>query len=302
MSSIRTLVVLAAGLGSRYGGMKQLEAVGPAGETLMDYSVYDAVRAGFTRVVFVIRPEMEEAFHAFAAGRYGDRITVTTAHQRLDDLPGGHIVPVGRTKPWGTAHAVLAAEPGVTSPFAVVNADDFYGEPAFEAASRFLEDDAGGTPPAWAVVGYRLRDTLSEAGGVNRGVIHTDAAGWLAQIEEVTDIQVARDGYVGRAGAMLRHFDGREPVSMNMWAFTPDVFGLLRRGFVRFLHEEGLHRREYLLPTIAQEAVRHGEARIRVLEAGSQWHGMTYPDDRPVVAAALRMLTASGRYPSPLWP
>jgi hypothetical protein len=302
VSGALTLVVLAAGMGSRYGGMKQLDGVGPAGETLMDYSVYDAVRAGFTRVVFVIRPEMEEAFHAFAAGRYGDQISVTTAHQRLDDLPGGYVVPVGRAKPWGTAHAVLAAEPGVTGPFAVVNADDFYGEPAYAAVAQFLQGAAGGTPPAWAVVGYRLRDTLSESGGVNRGVCHTDADGWLQGIEEVTDITVARDGYSGRAGPTLRHYDGREPVSMNMWAFTPEVFGLLRRGFVRFLHEEGLHRREYLLPTITQEAVHRGEARIRVLDAGSQWYGMTYPDDRPVVAAALRMLTTSGRYRSPLWP
>jgi hypothetical protein len=302
VSAPLTLVVLAAGMGSRYGGMKQLEGVGPAGETLMDYSVYDAVRAGFTRVVFVIRPEMETAFRAFATGRYGSQIGVTTAHQRLDDLPAGFVVPVERRKPWGTAHAVLAAEPGVTGPFVVVNADDFYGEPAYVAAARFLKTEAGGSPPAWAVVGYRLRDTLSEAGGVNRGVCHTDAQGWLQGIEEVLDIEVARDGYSGRAGATLRHFDGREPVSMNMWAFTPDVFGLLRGGFVEFLRNEGLERREYLLPTVAQEAVRHGEARIRVLDAGSQWHGMTYPDDRRVVAAALRMLTTSGRYPSPLWP
>ncbi len=296
-----TLVILAAGIGSRYGGMKQLESVGPSGETLLDYSVYDAVQAGFTRVVFVIRPSMEQAFHGFAQGRYGDRIAVTTAHQRLDDLPAGYIPPLTRTKPWGTAHAVLAAEPAVAGPFVVANADDFYGAAAFRASGRFLDEEAGGSPPVWALGGYRLRETLSEAGGVNRGVCRCDADGWLEQIEEVTDIVLAHDGYVGRAGATLRHFDGREPVSMNLWAFTPDVFGLLRRGFVAFLHSAGLERAEYLIPTIVQEAVRQGEARVRVLMPEARWHGMTYPADRPLVAAALRELVAAGVYPSPLW-
>lgn len=296
-----TLVVLAAGLGSRYGGLKQLEAVGPGGETLMDYSVYDAARAGFTRVVFVIRPEMESAFRDFAQGRYGDRVAVSTAHQRLDDIPTGFVVPVGRVKPWGTAHATLAAESAVSGPFVVVNADDFYGASAFAAAAGFLNEEARGAPPAWALVGYRLRDTVSAAGGVSRAVCGTDTAGHLTTIEEVHDIAASAQGFTGRAEGRTLLLRGDEWVSMNIWAFTLDVFGLLRRGLVTFLHRSDLDRSEYLLPTIVQEAVRGGEARVQVLEAGSAWHGITHPADLARVQEVTRRLHREGRYPARLW-
>jgi NDP-sugar pyrophosphorylase family protein len=298
---ILTLVVLAAGTGTRYGGLKQLVGVGPGGETLMDYSVYDAVRAGFTRVAFVIRPDMETAFHAFAEGRYGEEISVSTTHQRLEDIPGGFVVPVGRAKPWGTAHATLAAEPAVSSPFVVVNADDFYGAPAFRTAAAFLGGAPSSVPPAWAIVGYRLRDTLSEAGGVSRAVCGTDTDGWLTTIEEVHGLAASGFGFTGTAEGRSILLQGDEPVSMNIWAFTPDVFGLLRRGLVSFLHQSDLEKSEYLLPTIVQDAIRAGEARVRVLEAGGSWYGMTYPADKPRVEAALLRLHREGHYPAALW-
>jgi len=295
-----TLVVLAAGLGSRYGGLKQLEAVGPGGETLMDYSVYDASVAGFGRVVFVIRPEMETAFRVFAQGRYGERVSVTTAHQRLDDIPSGFVVPVGRVKPWGTAHATLAAEAAVAEPFVVVNADDFYGASAFAAAAAFLREPPG-TPPVWALVGYRLRDTLSEAGGVSRAVCGTDTGGRLTTIEEVHEIAARGPDFTGLAEGRTLLLKGDEPVSMNIWAFTPEVFGLLRRGFVTFLHRPDLEKSEYLLPTHVQEAIRSGEARVQVLPAGSVWHGITHPADLPRVQAEMRRLHREGHYPPTLW-
>jgi hypothetical protein len=297
-----TLVILAAGMGSRYGGNKQLDAVGPGGATLMDYSVHDARRAGFTDLVFVIRPDMEEAFRPFVAARYGagGGLAVRTAHQRLDDLPAGAVVPAGRTKPWGTAHAVLAAEAQVHGPFAVVNADDFYGAEAWSAVAGFLREAPPGTP-TWAVVGYRLRDTVSEAGGVNRGACRTDAGGWLTGIDEVKEIVPAGTALTGMGPRGAVTLAGDSLVSMNMWAFTPVVFGLLREGLTRFLTSAEPLKGEYLLPEAVQDAVRSGAARVRVLDPGSRWFGVTYQADRPAVGAALRALVAAGRYPERLW-
>lgn len=220
-----TLVVLAAGMGSRYGGMKQLEPVGPGGATLMDYSVHDAILAGFHRVVFVIRPNMEEAFGAFAAARFGRRIEVATAHQRLEAVPPGVVIPPGRAKPWGTSHAVLAAEAVTRGPFAVVNADDFYGRAAIAAAAAFLREPGDQRTPTFALVAYPLAGTLSPTGGVNRGICRVDAAGWLQAIEEVKDIRPAPAPPYPRSTV----------VSMNLWCFTPAVFPLIRDGFATFL-------------------------------------------------------------------
>jgi len=295
-----TLVVLAAGMGSRYGGLKQLEAVGPHGETLMDYSLYDAARAGFSRAVFVIRPDMETAFHAFAEGRFGGRFEVTTVHQRLDDVPGGVRVPAERAKPWGTAHAVLAAA-AVRGPFAVVNADDFYGGAAYEAAARFLRQEAGGVPPAWALVAYRLADTLSEAGSVNRGICRTDPHGWLTAIEEATHLVRRGATVVGRAGGCHVSLRDDDLVSMNIWAFTPAIFEQMRSAFAGFLASAELTKDEILLPAVIQDAILGGRARVRVLASGARWIGMTYPADRPLVEAGLRTLVEGGAYPAPLW-
>lgn len=287
------LVILAAGMGSRFGGMKQLAAVGPSGETLMDYSVFDAARAGFGSVVFVIRSEMESSFREFASVRYATTLPFTTVHQRLDDVPASARVPADRPKPWGTGQAVLAAEPAVCGPFAVVNADDFYGAEAYAAVTNFFRESAGGADARkaaadFALVGYRMQDTLSEAGGVNRGVLRVEDDGSLASIEEVFDI---------RPGS----WPGETLVSMNMWGFTPAVFRILREGFSQFLTRADVASAEYLLPAAIQHAMDSGAASVRVLDPGSAWFGITYPTDAPSVSAALRGRVADGRYPSPLF-
>ncbi|MGE0354693.1 MAG: NDP-sugar synthase [Gemmatimonadales bacterium] len=309
MPDAMTLLVLAAGMGSRYGGMKQLDPVGPGGEVLMDYSVFDAVRNGFKRVVFVIRPDMDSAFRDFVRDRYGNRIGLGIAHQRLEDVPAGARVPPGRAKPWGTAHAVFAARQAIEGPFAVVNADDFYGLPAFEAV-RAWQPEAPAAVPEFAVVGYRLGDTLSGAGGVNRGLLRSDDAGWLVAVEEVVGIAPPAHAVPSGDGSVLVGRSRGEPVrlgvedvvSMNLWAFTPAVFPLLAAAFEIFLATADLARDELLIPTVLQRAITEGRARVRVLDPRSPWHGMTYPADRPPVAAALAELAASGRYPARLWP
>lgn len=296
------LVVLAAGMGSRFGGMKQLAGVGPGGETLMDYSIYDAIRAGFTSAVFVIRPELEDAFRAFAAGRYGGRIHVSTAHQRLDQMPAGRAAPGTRTRPWGTAHAVLAARDAVAGTFAVVNADDFYGAEAFQAMAEFLLDtDSATVPPIFGLTGYRIGETLSVSGGVNRAVLRIAREAMLASVEEVHDIRRTPYGLAGNVGGEPRDVPGDALVSMNMWGFTTAVFPILERGFQRFHSGSDIATTEYLLPTVIREAIAGGEARVRVLDPGSSWFGITYSGDTRAVSAALRGLVRKGRYPSPLF-
>jgi len=297
-----TLVVLAAGMGSRYGGMKQLEAVGPGGATLMEYPLYAARRAGFGDAVFVIREDMAEPFAALTATRFGTRLSWRTVIQRLADVPPGVTTPTGRVKPWGTAHAVLAAAGEVRGPFAVLNADDFYGAAPFTALARFFREHAQDRPPSWAVVGYRLRDTMSEAGVVNRGVCRIDAGGWLESVEEVARLEPAPDGrYLGRGESGPLRLDGDVLVSMNLWGFTPPVVDVLREGFVEFFRSPGAEGGEYLLPTVIRQTVRQEACRVRVLDSGGRWFGMTHPDDRPRVETALRRLVGAGQYPERLW-
>lgn len=292
------LVVLAAGLGSRFGGLKQLAGVGPGGASLLEYSLFDARRAGFGRVVFVIRPEMQSDFRSFAESRLPDTLNWQICLQRLDVLPSSHVAPVGRTRPWGTAHAVLAAEALVDSSFAVVNADDFYGHDAFTAMATFL----GASAADWALVGYRIADTLSDAGGVNRGVLSTRSGGMLSGIEEVMDIERRDDGaIVGLGEVGPRVVPGGSLVSMNCWGFTPAVFGELHAGFERFLHRADLGRDEFPLPVAIQEILARRDHQVRVLSPGSRWFGMTYRDDLPAVRKALEELTAGGHYPERLW-
>jgi hypothetical protein len=296
------LVILAAGLGSRYGGLKQLEPVGPGGATMLEYSLYDARRAGFDEVIFVIRPEMADEFSRFAAGRFGPRVPIRTVFQRLEDTPAGTGRPHGRTAPWGTAQAVLAAAPVVRGPFAVANADDCYGPEAFAALAAFFAAHAGDRPPTYAVAGYPLHETVSDAGPVNRGVCRLDHAGWLETIEEVKQIEPARDGgYAGHGEWGPVHLSGDAIVSMNLWGFTPAVFELLRRGFTEFFQALRDPRGEYLIPGVVRSAVRRGACRVKVLAPGGRWFGITHPADRPVVEAALRNLVRQGRYPERLW-
>ena len=298
------LVILAAGLGTRYGGggLKQLEAVGPGGTTLMEYSLYDAARAGFGETVFVIRAEMEEGFRAYADARFGRRVPWRTAIQRLDDLPPGVALPPERAKPWGTAHAVLAAAGLVHAPFAVLNADDYYGAQAFAALAGFLRQHAADRPPSHAVVGYRLCDTVPEAGAVNRGACRTDAAGWLETIEEVTGLaRAGAERFEGRGETGPVTLSGDALVSMNLWGFTAEIFDTLRRGWRDFFAAAAPGTREYLLPTVVREAVRRGECRVKVLETASRWFGITHTADRAIVTAALQRLVADGQYPERLW-
>lgn len=294
------LLVLAAGLGSRYGGLKQLEAVGPSGATLLDYAVYDAARAGFGAVVFVVRPEMDPAFSDQVLPRFVGRVAVRTVHQRFD-APPGFAIPAGRTKPWGTAHAVLAAADVLREPFAVVNADDFYGRESYAAIAAHLRAPQPAGKPAYTVVGFPLSRTVSDAGPVNRAVCHTSPEGWLESVSEVVHIAAdGRGGFAGEEEGRPRRFTGAELVSMNMWGFTPDIFPQLREGFEAFLAGEPAAR-EYLIPSVVQGLIARGEAKVRVLATDSTWTGMTHPEDRAVVQQRIQEMVARGEYPEKTW-
>lgn len=297
-----TLIILAAGVGRRYGGLKQLESVGPAGETIMDFSIYDAVRAGFGQVVFVIRPDMEGVFHATIGRRYEQRIPVAYAYQRLDALPPGFSVPPGRTKPWGTGQAVLSAAGSLHGPFAVANADDFYGAASFAALSAFLQQPQTGTP-VYALVGYVLRNTLSKSGTVSRAVCRCTAEGWLEDIVETHGIE--RDGDGARRTdehGQIHRFTGDETVSMNLWGFVPAFVGELRTAFERFLSESGTSTdAELYLPAVVRDALRHQRACVSVLPSTDRWCGITNPRDKEQAVAFIRQLVDQGVYPARLW-
>ncbi len=299
-----TLLVLAAGMGSRYGGLKQMDPMGPNGETVLDYSVFDAIRAGFGKVVFIIREDFAEAFRSTVGARFAGRIEVDYAFQKLDDLPQGFAIPEGRTKPWGTAHAVRAARHAVQGPFAVINADDFYGADAYRSIARWFAQSA----PAdgkdhYAMVGYPLRNTLSDHGAVNRGICQTDENGLLTDVEEVVDIQRDADGAVrGTAldGSRIEISDTC-PVSMNFWGFTQAFFGQIEEHFTAFLQQKGGEQKsECYIPTVVDDYIRSGKADCRVLDTTSSWFGVTYPDDKPHVVASIAALIENGEYPSPL--
>jgi MobA-like NTP transferase domain len=299
-----TLLVLAAGMGSRYGGLKQMDPMGPNGETVLDYSVYDAIRAGFGKVVFIIREDFAEAFRSSVGAKFAGRIEVEYAFQKLDDLPEGFTVPEGRAKPWGTAHAVRAARNAVGGPFAVINADDFYGADAYQTVARWFASNTGDADKDhYAMVGYPLKNTLSEHGSVNRGICQTTADGLLTDVEEVVEISRVADGSCeGKAlnGSTLK-LDETAPVSMNFWGFTPAYFGQLEEHFIAFLKEKGTEAKsECYIPTVVDDLIRSGKADCRVLETDSSWFGVTYPEDKPFVVESIAALIAKGDYPSPL--
>ena len=307
-------------MSTRYGRLKQLEPVGPGGEALLDYSVFDAHRAGFSRVLLIIREELEEAFRSHIEGRWPKELEVVFHHQRIDDLPG--VPGVGsslsgfsstaldqRKKPWGTAHAVLSARPRLPGPFVVLNADDFYGESAFQRAVEFLSAES---PPGrsgvatFGLVTYSLEDTLSEHGGVSRGICQVDSHGWLEGIEEVLEIRRGSGGISGKtvAGRGLE-LKGSEPISTNFWIFTPAIFPLLEAGFADFFRAQNElsspSQREFLMPTEVNRAVGKGVARVRAIPTTDRFLGITHPDDREWVVEGLVEMTQAGRYPSPLW-
>lgn len=290
-----TLVVLAAGMGSRYGGLKQVDPMGPAGETVLDYSVFDAVRAGFSRVLFVIRREFEVEFRARIGSRFAGRIEVDYAFQALDALPEGRRPPPGRVKPWGTGHAVWCALGALNGPFAVVNADDFYGADSFVRLAEFLRESVVSKATEFAMVGFALHKTLSEFGAVSRGLCAVDEEGRLLSIVERSGITAAD---VGCSGSLLP--DAR--VSMNCWAFTSAFLPLLHDRWLDFLAKQGeAEKAEFYLPAAVNELLIAGAARVRVLPTESSWFGVTFREDKPAVQAAISELVASGAYPSPLW-
>jgi hypothetical protein len=299
-----TLLVLAAGMGSRYGGLKQMDPMGPNGETVLDYSVYDAIRAGFGKVVFIIREDFADAFRSSVGARFAGKIEVDYAFQKLEDLPEGFSVPEGRTKPWGTAHAVRAARHVVDGPFAVINADDFYGADAYQSIARWFggsAEEAG--KDHYSMVGYPLKNTLSEHGSVNRGICQTDAGGLLTDVEEVVDIARDEDGIV-RGTALdgsRREIADICPVSMNFWGFTRSFFDQIEEHFTTFLTEKGGEQKsECYIPTVVDDLIRHEKADCRVLDTTSSWFGVTYPEDKPHVVASIAKLVEKGEYPSPL--
>jgi NDP-sugar pyrophosphorylase family protein len=292
-----TLLVLAAGMGSRYGGLKQIDPLGPAGETILDYSVFDAMRAGFGRVVFVIRRDFEADFRESVGRRFEGRVDVDYVFQQANDLPEGFVAPADREKPWGTGHAIWCARSAVDSPFLAINADDFYGSGAFPAVADFLRSEKN--PARFCMAGYRLDTTLSENGTVSRGVCETTPAGLLRAVREHTRISRGPSGIADEADGTV--FTGAERVSMNCWGFTPEVFTFLGEGLRRFLENHaGDPKSEFYIPSAVAEMVEREEAEVSVLPVESRWFGMTYREDRPAVVEALRALVASGAYPSPL--
>jgi hypothetical protein len=300
-----TLVVMAAGLGSRYGGLKQIDPVGPEGEVILEYSVFDALRAGFEKVVFLIRHDIEDAFREKVGRTVERRVDTAYAFQELDQLPAGRQVPGERRKPWGTGHAVLACGQAVSTPFAVVNADDFYGATAFQALAGHLrraqdQDDRYD----YSMVGYRLDRTLSEFGQVARGICVVSPEGELLEVRERTRIEQRSGGveYTDN-GVDWIPLAPETMVSLNAWGFTPSVFAELRARFVHFLERnvDRLPTAEFFLPDVVGELIREQRARVHVLPTAEKWFGVTYPGDVPRVRTAIAELTAAGLYPRPLW-
>jgi len=299
-----TLVILAAGMGSRYGGLKQVDPVGPSGETIMDYSVFDAVRAGFGRVVFVIRRDFEEVFRTTIGAKYAGVVPVDYAFQSIDDLPEGFSVPDGRAKPWGTAHAIRAARQAVQTPFAAINADDFYGRDAFQRLADFLAQPRGtAAKPRFAMVGYRLGQTLSEHGSVARGVCRVSADGLMETVTEMTKILRAPGGAENREDPERPvSLTGAERVSMNLWGFTPELFDALEARFPAWLRANAANpKAEWYIPFVVDEMIAEGAAEVAVLPTESAWLGVTYREDKPLVVAAVQRLVDAGEYPVKLW-
>jgi choline kinase len=288
-----TLLILAAGRSQRYGSPKQLAGVGPQGETLLEYSIYDAIQAGFGRVAVVTRPEHRPLFTASLA-----RVPLPITFMDQSDAQ----LPEGRTKPWGTAHAILSVEPAVNEPFAAVNADDFYGRTCYQHLSEFLRRHSGVIGPTFALAGYTLRETLSHAGGVSRAIC-SQRGEWLLTITEVSEIRSTEDGLVGvgENGDVVR-LSGDEATSMNAWGFTPAIFPLLQQRFAQFLAAHGQDlEREFRLSTEVNALVAAGGAQVEILPTFERWTGMTHAADQPRVAAHLAQLVAAGRYPTPLF-
>ncbi len=294
----KQLVILAAGIGSRYGGLKQMDPVGPAGEFILDYSIHDALRSGFNEVVFVIRRDIEADFRRIVGQRWEERTAVQYAFQELNDLPDGFAPPPERTKPWGTGHALLAARRIIKGSFAIVNADDFYGHSGFALLAEFLDRTAT-EPDAYAMAAYEVGRTLSEHGSVSRGVCEVDSRGRLTRLEEHTAIALEADGTIRSRGQVLAP---DTPVSMNLFGFKRSFVDALAEGFSSFLANQGQDlKSEYFVPSVVSDLVTSGRATLDVLRCDAEWFGVTNAADRPLVVARLAALAAGGSYPPDLF-
>ena len=296
-----TLFILAAGMGSRYGGLKQIDGLGPHGETIMDYSVFDALRAGFGKIVFVIRHDFEDDFRRAVLSKYEDKVPCEICFQSLDKVPAGCTYNTERQKPWGTNHAVLMGKDLIHEPFAVINADDFYGKESFEVLADYLRQ-AEGTKGQYCMVGYRVCNTLSENGSVSRGVCATDEKGFLTDVTERTKIEEKDGVIVYTENNIDTPLDPHAPVSMNMWGFTPEYFEYAEEAFRVFLKENGQElKKEFYIPTLVNDLIQSGKATCRVLDTPSKWFGVTYAEDRPQVVMRINELIHNGIYPEKLF-
>jgi NDP-sugar pyrophosphorylase family protein len=298
-----TLLVLAAGMGSRYGGIKQLDQLGPSGETIMDYSIYDAIRAGFNKVVFVIRHDFEEDFREIFIDKLQGKVKVEIAYQELTNIPEGFTFHPERKKPWGTAHAMLVAKDAIKEPFAVINADDFYGKEAYQTMADFLKNTAEPGKFEYSMMGYKLANTLSEYGSVSRGICKVDDDGYLQSVEEHTKIERDDSGKVlshTNEGTMELPEDSL--VSMNFWGFDPSIFDIIQNDFVVFLkkHSQEL-KSEVYTPKVVDNVIKRGQGKVKMLTSDAKWFGITYADDKPKTMENLRKLTEDNEYPSNLW-
>lgn len=295
-----TLVIMAAGMGSRYGGLKQIDPVGPRGEIVLDYSAYDAIRAGFGKIVFIIRRDIEDAFRPVIEANIAQRIAVTYAYQELDDLPDGFTLPGARTKPLGTAHAIYACRDMISEPFAVINADDFYGRESFRRLAAYLRrvDPRGND---YCLVAYTLRNTLSDNGSVTRGVCRI-VDNVLTGVDERHEIKAVDGGVQFQDGDRIESLTGEEPVSMNMWGFTSTLFRHIAEAFPAFLDDAaGNPKAEFLIPALVDQLVQGKRATVHALYSSARWLGVTYPEDKPTVSRGIRGMIDGGEYPDALW-
>ena len=301
-----TLLLLAAGMGSRYGGLKQLDGLGPNGETIMDYSIYDAIQAGFGKIVWVIRKDFEQDFREKILSKYEGHIPCEIVFQSLDKIPEGYSVPEGRTKPWGTNHAVMMAKDVIKEPFCVINCDDFYNRDCFKVIGKFLSELPEGSNGKYAMVGFRVANTLSDNGSVSRGVCAKDANGHLTSCVERTEIERQADGkaaYKDEKGEWVSIPDNT-PVSMNVWGFTPEYFDYSEKLFKEFLDQPATKanpKAEYLIPWVVDKLIKSGKATCQVLDTTSKWFGVTYSADRPGTVERIQKLVDEGIYPNKLF-
>ena len=295
-----TLLILAAGMGSRYGGIKQMDSFGPSSETIIDYSIYDAIQSGYGKIVFIIREDFAEEFKKIFEPKLKGKIETVYVFQEMDSYTNGFQIPDERSKPWGTAHAVLCAKDAISEPFAVINADDFYGRDAFEKSAKFLTGEAN--PETYCIIGYQLSKTLSENGTVSRGVCEVDSSDNLIGIVERIKVYREAGKIVYEEGENKTELHEDTPVSMNFWGFDPSVFDFIQKLFLKFLEENGENiKSEFFIPIIGDAFISDQNHKIKVINTSAQWFGVTYREDAPEVKKSIESLIESGAYPKKLW-